>query len=158
MAHFNAVIDSSLARELTATLTEEEKYQILEAGGEVLTKSFTEAVKTKFTQRSGDLGRSITAGRADKGDGPTVIVSPEGKHSPSGKGIRKRKKREVSAQAKAHGYKETAKTNAAVGFILEYGSPRISATNWMSDSAEQSETGVVAAEGAAYNAIMEGKT
>ena len=63
-------------------------------------------------------------------DGAGISVLPMGKHPKSSTGKRRGKRRSNGSYQG---------TNAEVAFILEYGSPRIGATHFMENTAEESE-------------------
>jgi hypothetical protein len=45
-------------------------------------------------------------------------------------------------------------TNAEIGYILEYGSPRIAATHWMETTNEEAADEVIAVEESAWNDLI----
>ena len=78
-------------------------------------------------------------------DGVFAYIFPKGKHRGSSTGKRKGKRR---SNGKYSG------TNAEVAYILEYGSPRISATHWLENANEEAEGDVIAAQKEAWNDLL----
>ena len=78
-------------------------------------------------------------------DGAGISVLPMGKHPKSSTGKRRGKRRSNGSYQG---------TNAEVAFILEYGSPRIGATHFMENTAEESEQEVYNAMDAELTQIL----
>ena len=145
MAKFkvNGVDGLDLTFERKSQLSTDDLLRIIRPGAELLQSRFAQKISEVFTQRSGDLANSFKLRNIKSDDGAAISIAPEGKHSPNGRGIRNRKK------------SGKPKTNAEVAFVLEYGSPRLAATHFMENTAEESEADVIAAMDAEFNKILD---
>lgn len=148
----NGVDSLDLTFERKAQLSDDDLFRIIRAGAEVMRDRLREKVQTVFRQHSGDLANSFKLfPRKDNGQ-PVIYVRPSGSHSPNGRGIRNRRKY-LKKQKKTN--KEQKKTSAEVAYVLEYGSPRHTATHFMEICAEESAPEVTAAMEAEFNRLLD---
>lgn len=143
---FNGVDQLAADFEQLADLSDDEKLSVLRPAGEHLKDKFVEKIKTRFAQRTGDLAGSITIEERTGDSGAYLHITPKGKHRGSGTGKRKRK------NGRSNG--KYSGTNAEVGYILEYGSPRISASHWMEETCEEQADNVAQAQQQAWNSLL----
>ena len=129
-------------------LTDEEKYSVIESAAELLKDKFRTKLMSLFTQRTGSLANSLEIVKKSGSEGSYAHITPKGKHPGSTTGKRKKKGRSSG---------HYSGTNAEVAAILEYGSPRIEATHWMENTLEESEEEILAAEQAAWDALLTSK-
>ena len=146
---FNGLDTLEASFQQLAQLSDEEKYSVIAPAAELLKDRFVDKICSLFTQRTGDLARSITVTQRVSDNGAYAHIAPAGKHSHVSMGKRKRKK--YGTSRKYYG------TNAEVAYILEYGSPRISASHWMETTNEESEDEIVKAEAAAWDNLLKSK-
>ena len=142
---FNGMDEISASFEQLANLTDEDRLSVIMPAARLLVQRQKEKIVQMFQQRTGDLEKSIKIKVKDDGDGSYAYISPEGKHRGSGTGKRRGKRR---SNGKYSG------TNAEVAYILNYGSPRISATHWLENANEEAEEEVIAAEQEAWNNLV----
>lgn len=142
---FNGMDEISASFDQIASLNDEDKMSVIMSGARILLDRQREKIRSLFTQRTGDLANSLTIEEKSGEDGPYAWIFPKGKHRGSGTGKRKGKRR---SNGKYSG------TNAEVAYVLEYGSPRISATHWMETANEEAEEEVVAAQQAAWGELL----
>ena len=145
---FNGMDDLSISFEQLANLTDEDRMSILRPAAELLLERQRTKILTKFKRRTGDLANSLTIQEKSDADGAYAHIFLKGKHRGSSIGRRIKKGR---SSGKYSG------TNAEIGYILNYGSPRIAATHWLEEVNEESEEDVVAAEQAALDDLMKKK-
>ena len=143
---FNGMDEISASFEQLADLTDEDRMSVIMPAAKLLLKRQKNKILSLFTQRTGDLADSLTIQEKSDEDGAFAYIFLKGKHRGSGTGKRKRK--DGRSNGKYSG------TNAEVGYILEYGSPRISAFHWMENANEEAEDDVVAAQQAAWNDLI----
>ena len=150
MAKFtiNGMDENAASFEQLSHITDSDKVPILTAGAEVLKKFQVEKIKDYFAQRTGDLAKSISYQIKGSGEDLHAYVTPKGKHSGSSTGKRKGKRR---SNGKYSG------TNAEVAYILNYGSPRISATHWLENANEEAEEEVMESMQSSWNEMLESK-
>lgn len=146
MAKFrvNGVDGLDLTYERKSQLSTEDLLRIIRPGAELMQSRLSQKVRDVFVQHTGELAASFKMRERKSDDGAAISISPEGKHSPSGRGIRNRNR----------GGKSKAKTNAEIAFVLEHGSPRIHATHFMEIAVEESEADVIAAMDVEFNKIL----
>lgn len=145
---FNGMDELSASFEDMIQLSDEERMSVIMPGAEVVAEHQRGKIRSLFKQRSGDLADSITIRQKSDDDGAYANIFLKGKHSGSSTGKRRGKRR---SNGKYSG------TNAEVGYILEYGSPRIAATHWMENANEDAAAEVASAQQEAWNALMEKK-
>lgn len=141
---FNGLDQISASFEQLSEISDDDKYAIVESAASFLKDCFVDKIKGWFVQRSGDLAKSVTIERQDGEDGSYAHISLKGKHSGSSTG--RRHKRVKGSHRRSSG--KYSGTNAEIGYILEYGSPRIQATHWMETTNEENADEVMS--------IMEG--
>lgn len=142
---FNGMDEISASFEQLANFTDEDRLSVIMPAARLLVQRQKEKIVQMFQQRTGDLEKSIKIKVKDDGDGSYAYISPEGKHRGSGTGKRRGKRR---SNGRYSG------TNAEVAYILNYGSPRISATHWLENANEEAEEEVIAAEQEAWNDLV----
>lgn len=142
---FNGMDEISASFEQLSRLTDEDKMSVIMPAAKLLLQRQREKIESLFTQRTGDLANSLTIEEKNGDDGVFAYIFPKGKHRGSSTGKRKGKRR---SNGKYSG------TNAEVAYILEYGSPRISATHWLENANEEAESDVIAAQKEAWNDLL----
>lgn len=125
-------------------LSSEDMLSILRPAAQALADHYRATILRLFRQHTGDLAASIKADEfgLDRAYMDTseasITVGPTGKHGKSKRGARSRKgdssKRYAKHNRKAH---TTALSNSELGYLLEYGTPRIAATHWMENANEE---------------------
>ena len=146
---FNGLDEISASFEQLANLSDQDRLGIIMAGANVLVTRQKEKIVQMFRQRTGKLADSIKIKVKDDGSGSYAYISPEGKHPGSGTGRRKR--RNGRSNGKYSG------SNAEVAYILNYGSPRISATHWLENANEEAEDEVMENMQAAWDNVLDTK-
>jgi HK97 gp10 family phage protein len=146
---FNGLDEISASFEQLANLSDQDRLGVIMAGANVLVTRQKEKIVQLFQQRTGKLADSIKIKVKDDGDGSYAYISPEGKHPGSGTGRRKR--RNGRSNGKYSG------SNAEVAYILNYGSPRISATHWLENANEEAEDEVMENMQAAWDNVLDTK-
>ena len=142
---FNGLDEISASLEQLSKLTDEDKVSILMPSARLLLQRQKEKIAKTFRRRTGDLEESLTITQQDGDEGPSLYISPAGKHRGSSTGKRKGKRR---SNGKYSG------TNAEVAYILEYGSPRIAATHWLENANEEAADEVTASQQNAWNELV----
>lgn len=142
---FNGMDEISASFEQLANLTDEDRLSVIMPAAQLLVERQKAKIVELFQQRTGDLKDSIKIKVKDDDDGSYAYISPEGKHRGSSTGKRKGKRR---SNGKYSG------TNGEIGYILNYGSPRISATHWLENANEEAEEEVIAAQQEAWNDLV----
>lgn len=146
---FNGVDELSASFDQLANLTDQDRMGIILPAARLLVERQREKIQQLFTQRTGDLAGSLTIQEKTGEDGAYAHIYLKGKHRGSGTGKRKRK------NGRSNG--KYSGSNAEVGYILNYGSPRIAATHWMEVANEEAEEEVAETMQAAWNDILETK-
>lgn len=145
---FNGMDELSASFEDMLRLSDEERMSVIMPGAEVAAERQCGKIRELFNQHTGALADSITIRQKSDDDGAYANIYLKGKHPGSSTGKRKGKRR---SNGKYSG------TNAEVGYALEYGTPRISATHWMENANEEAASEVTTAQQEAWNALMEKK-
>lgn len=145
---FNGMDELSASFEDMIQLSDEERMSVIMPGAEVVAEHQRGKIRSLFKQRTGALADSITIRQKSDDDGAYANIFLKGKHPGSSTSKRRGKRR---SNGKYSG------TNAEVGYILEYGSPRIAATHWMENANEDAAAEVASAQQEAWNALMEKK-
>lgn len=142
--------------EMSSGLSTEDLLTILRPAAERLKDHYRETVLRLFRRISGDLADSfkIDEHGHDRSymdlSEAVITVGPKGKHSKSKRKARSRagdsSKKYAKHNRESHA---TAISNAELGYLLEYGTPRISATHWMENANEEieEEIGTIIEEG-----------
>jgi hypothetical protein len=142
---FNGMDEISASFEQLANITDEDKMSVIMPAARLLAERQKEKIVQLFQQRTGDLKDSIRIREKKDDDGPYAYIAPEGKHRGSSTGKRRGKRR---SNGKYSG------TNEEVGYILNYGSPRIAATHWLENANEEAEAEVIEAQQNAWNELV----
>ena len=142
---FNGMDEISASFEQLSRLTDDDKMSVIMPGAQLLLQRQREKILSLFTQRTGDLADSLTIEKRSGDDGVFAYIFLKGKHRGSSTGKRRGKRR---SNGKYSG------TNEEIGYILNYGSPRISATHWLENANEEAEEAVIAAEQEAWNDLV----
>lgn len=146
---FNGMDEISASFEQLANLTDDDKMSIIMPAAKLLLKRQIEKLLSLFTQRTGDLAKSLTIEQRNGDLGVSAYIFPKGKHRSSSTG--KRKGRNGRSNGKYSG------TNAEVAYILNYGSPRIAATHWLENANDEAEDDVIATQQAAWDDLLKEK-
>ena len=142
---FNGMDEISASFEQLANISDEDKMAVIMPAARLLLKRQKEKIQSLFNQVTGALADSLTIQEKSDDSGAYAQIYLKGKHPGSSTGKRKGKRR---SNGKYSG------TNAEIGYILEYGSPRIAATHWMENANEEAADEVIAAEEAAWNDLI----
>ena len=142
---FNGMDELSASFEQLSQLSDEDKMSVIMPAAKLLVERQRQMIERLFQKRTGDLANSLTIQQKSDDDGAYAHIYLKGKHRGSSTGKRKGKRR---SNGRYSG------TNAEVGYILEYGSPRIAARHWMENANEEAEDDVVAAEQAAWDDLI----
>ena len=145
---FNGMDELSASFEDMVQLTDEERMSVIMPGAQVLVERQRGKIQSVFKQRTGALADSITIREKTDDYGAYANIFLKGEHPGSSTGKRRGKRR---SNGKYSG------TNAEVGYILEYGSPRIAATHWMENANEEAATEVVNAQQEAWDELIRKK-
>lgn len=146
---FNGFDEISASFEQISNITDADKMSVLMPAAKLLVERQRNKILSLFVQRTGDLADSLAIQEKSDDDGAFAYIFLKGKHRGSSTGKRKRK--DGRSNGKYSG------SNAEVGYILEYGSPRIAATHWMENANEEAVEDVIAAEQQAWNELLEEK-
>lgn len=153
MAEFKATgaNDLMLSLKEIEAIPEEVKYQMLDAGADVLITAQKNSVRAKGLVNSGRLAGSIKGTRkltADRGGymQPSVLVYPSGSYP------------RVARRRKDKGKAKPVRV-AEVGFVQNFGAAkrRIRPTSWMDSANAQAAGAVEAAEAAIYDKWLKSK-
>lgn len=120
-------------------LTTDDLLEVLRPAAMRLKEHFRNAIVKRFKQRTGSLADSIDFEEDYlAGSFVSFMVKPFGKHKT---GKRTRKSRAGSPLAKGAKHNRSVKSssisNMELGYLLEYGTPRIQATHWMETANEE---------------------
>ena len=146
---FNGMDEIAASFEQLANITDDDKMSVIMPAAKLLLQRQKEKILSLFTQRTGDLADSLTIEERSGDGGVFCYLFPKGKHRGSSTGKRKRK--DGRSNGKYSG------TNAEVAYILEYGSPRISATHWMENANEEADSEVIETMQAAWDDLLSKK-
>lgn len=151
MAKFeiNGMDEIAASFEQLANITDADKLSVILPAARLLLGKQKQKIIQLFTQRTGDLANSLTIKEKMDDDGPSAVIYLKGKHKGSGTGKRKRK------NGRSNG--KYSGTNAEVGYILNYGSPRIAATHWLDNANDEAEEEVMETMQAAWDDVLESK-
>lgn len=133
---FDGIDYISASFEQLSNISDDEKMSVIRPAAEFLKTTYENVIRSKFRQRSGDLADSIAIEQKSDENGAYAHVSPKGKHRGSSTG--KRKRRNGRSNGRYSG------TNAEVAYILNYGSPRISATHWLENANDEAADEIIA--------------
>lgn len=146
---FNGVDELSAKFEDLCNLTDQDRMSVIMPAARLLVERQKQKLEQLFTRRSGALAESLTIREKNRDEGVYAEIYLKGKHPASTTGKRKRK--DGRSNGKYSG------TNAEVGYILEYGSPRIAPRHWMENANEEAEEDVVEVMQDAWNKLLESK-
>lgn len=132
---FNGMDELSASFEELLSLSDQERMSVIMPAAELLVEKQRGKLRELFIQRSGALAASIAIREKTDDNGAYAEIYLKGKHPGSGTGKRKRK------DGRSNG--RYSGSNAEVGYILEYGSPRIAPRHWMESANDEAEEEVV---------------
>lgn len=142
---FNGMDEISASFEQLASLTDEDRMSVIMPAAKLLVERQREKIRRLFVQHTGKLAESLTIQQKSDEDGAYAHIYLKGKHPGSGTGNRKGKRRSNGSYSG---------TNAEVGYILNYGSPRIRATHWLENANEEAADEVTAVQQEAWNEVL----
>lgn len=145
---FNGMDEISASFEQLSSLSDEDKMSVIMPAAKLLAERQKQKILTRFKKRTGDLSNSITIQQKSDQDGAYAHIYLKGKHRGSSVGRRLKKGR---SSGKYSG------TNSEIGYILNYGSPRIAATHWLEEANEEASEEVTEVQQEAWNDLMEKK-
>ena len=143
---FNSMDEISASFEQLANITDADKMSVIMPAARYLLEHQREKILSLFTQRTGDLANSLAIQEKSDDSGAFAYIFLKGKHRGSSTGKRKRK--DGRSNGKYSG------TNNEVGYILEYGSPRIAATHWMENANEEAEDDIIQIQQEAWGDLI----
>lgn len=143
---FNGMDEISASFEQLANITDEDKMSVIMPAAKLLLQRQRDKILSLFTQRTGDLANSLTIEERSGEDGVFAYIFPKGKHRGSSTGKRKRKNGRNNGKYSG--------TNSEVAWVLNFGSPRISATHWLENANEEAEEEVISAQQAAWDDLL----
>lgn len=148
MAKFsiNGMDEISASFEQLANISDEDKLSVIMPAAQLLLQRQKDMILSLFTQRTGDLANSLTVEERSDDDGVFAYIFLKGKHRGSGTGKRRRKNGRSNGRYSG--------SNEEIGYILNYGSPRIAATHWMDNANDEAEADVIAAQQAAWDDLV----
>ena len=137
MAKFSVNGMDSLERSFAelATLSDQERGRILQAGAEVIKESQIDYLN-RHHRRTGELAKSIKI----KLYSDEAVIEPIGKYTKTKKGRKIRQRHSGSGgthRSKHHGGTK-ASTMPEVAYYLAFGTPRMAATHWDENANEES--------------------
>lgn len=142
---FNGMDELSAKFEDLAQLTDEDRMSVIMPGAKLLMERQRAKILSVFKRRTGTLADSLAIQERSDDNGAYAHIYLKGKHPGSSRGKRLKKGKSAG---------KYSGTNAEIGYILEYGSPRIAATHWMENTNEESADDLVAAQQAAWNDLL----
>ena len=142
---FNGMDELSAGFEQLSKLSDADKMTVIMPAAKLLVERQREMIQRLFRQRTGDLANSLSIQEKSDEDGAYAHIYLKGKHRGSSTGKRKGKRR---SNGRYSG------TNAEVGYILEYGSPRIAARHWMENANEEASDEVISVQQAAWDDLI----
>ena len=145
-------------------LTSEDMLSALRPAAEILKNAYVATINRLFRRRTGSFADSIKASEfgldreyMDHSDA-SISVGPSGKHASGKRGPRSRAgsaTRKYAKHNRAAG--STTLSNSELGYLFEYGTPRMPATHWMENTNEAVEDEVQQAIDENFNKMMESK-
>ena len=121
------------------TFSVDELLEVLRPAGLRLKEFYQQTIRRLFKQRTGSLAESIDI-EDDyiKNKYAAITVKPFGTHK-TGSYTRKSRAGSASAKYAKHNRKPSKKKvkNEEVAYLLEYGTPRITATHWMENANDE---------------------
>lgn len=139
---------------LSSGLTSEDIMSVLRPAAERLAEHYKTTILQLFKRRTGSLADSIKLSEGIKMDRAymdsaeaSIHVGPTGKHKGSRRAARSRAGDADRKYAKhKREAKATSLSNAELGYLLEFGTPRITATHWLentNDAVEDEIQGII---------------
>lgn len=163
-AYSGADLDASASLSAFNGITADDLLSILRPAAERLAEFCRTAILRRFKRRTGSLADSfkLTEFGLDRGymdlSEAGITVGPKGKHKGSSRAARSRagspNKKYAKHNRKA---KKTSISNAELGYLLEYGTPRIAATHWMESANEEIESEIQDVVESGFNEFLERK-
>ena len=120
-------------------LTNDDILECLRPAAMKLVEYYKQTIRKLFNQRTGSLAESIDFDDNTTGKYAFITVKPFGTHK-GGKRTRKSRAGPAGSKNAKHNRKPSTKaiTNAELGYLLEYGTPRISpGYHWMENTNEE---------------------
>lgn len=154
MASFKFDGIDTISFESAAQMSDEDKLAVIMPAAELLKARHSEAIQQTFSQRTGVLAGSIDISVRTGESGSSAFVAPTGKHPGSSTGKRMKK---IKGSKKRRASGRYSGTNMEIAYILEYGSPRITATHWMENANEKAEPEVNDAMQNAFDDVLKKK-
>ena len=147
MAKFtcNGMDEISASFEQLANITDEDKMAVIMPAAKLLLERQKQKIQSLFNQVTGALTDSLAIQVKNDDDGPYARIYLKGKHPRNRTGERQHEK---------DSGKEYSGTNAEVGYVLEYGSPRIPATHWMENANEEASDEVASVQQTAWDDLI----
>ena len=134
------------AFEQLARADDETVWTILQAAADVYVPALRdklEQILKPISQRTGQLQPAISVFRRKDDSGPFLVIYPSGGRT---------KQKKTDRTSTRQGKHSKPADNAAVGFLLEYGTGRMDALHWMERIVEERSGEATAAAQAALNA------
>ena len=142
MAKFNVTWDTDSAffsgeKEAGDVFTTDDILECLRPAAMKLVEHYKQTVRKLFKRRTGSLEDSIDFDDNTTGPYASILVKPFGKHKGS-KYTRKSRAGPADRKGAKHNRKPSTKAlkNEELGYLLEVGTPRITATHWMENTNE----------------------
>ena len=145
---FNGMDEISDGFTKLSQLTDEDKLSVIMPAAKLLVERQRAKILSLFNQWTGALAASLSIQERTDDEGVYAHIYLKGKHPGSRRGKRLKKGKSAG---------KYSGTNAEVGYILEYGSPRIAAAHWMETANEESADEVAAVQQESWNELMEKK-
>ena len=146
---FNGMDEITGSIEQLMNLTNEDRMSVIMPAATLVAERQKEKIRQVFKQRTGDLANSITIRERLDGDIAYANIYLKGKHRGSSTGVRRRK--DGRKNGKYSG------SNAEVGYVLEYGSQRITPRHWMETANEEVEDDLISVQQTAWDDLMKKK-
>ena len=129
------------AKDAGDPFTTDDILEVLRPAAMRLKEIYQEAIRTTFQQRTGSLADSIDFEDNTAGGYAFFMVKPFGSHK-GGAYARRSRAGSSSRKYAKHGRSvaKEAISNEELGYLLNYGAPRISATHWMENANDSAES------------------
>ena len=131
--------DLTFATGKDGVLSTDDLLEVLRPAAIRLKEHYRNAIIKRFQQRTGSLADSIDfEDNYLAGSYVSFVVKPYGKHK-GGKYTRRSRAGDPTAKGAKHNRKPKTSgiTNMELGYLLNYGTPRIQATHWMENANEE---------------------
>lgn len=161
-AYSGADLDASSS--LSSGISSDDLLSVLRPAAERLADSYRTTILRRFKRRTGSLADSIelTEFGLDRGymdlSEAGISVGPKGTHQGSKRAARSRKGA-VGRKYSKHNRKAkaTRMSNAELAYLLEFGTPRITATHWMENTNEAVSEEIQQMIEVGFNKLLEEK-